>query len=224
MIIYKTINLINRKIYVGKDSRNKASYYGSGIVLNYAIKKYGKENFKKETLDTAKNFEELNEKEIFWIKELDACNTNIGYNRAPGGAGGDRSYGFTKETSKKLRIARSKWKLSEKSKNKMSEASKGIPKSKVHIESLKEAWKKRKIEHPHTNKTLEKMRKSMIGKNVGKYVKIYEFKKDNKNYITNEGLVKFAKSKKIHPLNFRELIQGIRNEYHGWTFIKIIKE
>jgi hypothetical protein len=48
MIIYKTTNLINGKMYVGQDSHNNPLYLGSGKVLGLAIEKYGIENFKKE--------------------------------------------------------------------------------------------------------------------------------------------------------------------------------
>jgi hypothetical protein len=74
MIIYKITNLINNKIYVGKDSKNDPKYLGSGLYINRAIKKYGKENFKKEILEYCDNSQELNEREIFWISELDARN------------------------------------------------------------------------------------------------------------------------------------------------------
>ena len=33
MIIYKTINLLNGKVYVGKDEKNNPNYYGSGKIL-----------------------------------------------------------------------------------------------------------------------------------------------------------------------------------------------
>ena len=42
MIIYKTTNLINKKIYVGKDKKENPNYFGSGKILSLAIKKYGK--------------------------------------------------------------------------------------------------------------------------------------------------------------------------------------
>lgn len=48
MIIYKTINIINNKIYIGRDMHNNPNYLGSGYILSKAIKKYNKENFKKE--------------------------------------------------------------------------------------------------------------------------------------------------------------------------------
>ena len=86
MIIYKTTNLVNGKIYVGKDEANNPNYLGSGKIIKQAIEKYGKENFKKETLETCLNREELNKREQYWINELDVV--NIGYNITNGGAGG----------------------------------------------------------------------------------------------------------------------------------------
>ena len=87
MIIYKTTNLINGKYYVGKDEKNNPEYLGSGLLLNKAIKKYGRENFKKEILETCVDRKELNEREIHWIKKLKAV--SIGYNIAEGGSGGN---------------------------------------------------------------------------------------------------------------------------------------
>ena len=65
MIIYKTTNLINGKIYVGKDSKNNNNYLGSGKILNLAINKYGIENFKKETLCECLSSKELNKAERY---------------------------------------------------------------------------------------------------------------------------------------------------------------
>ncbi len=115
-------------------------------------------------------------------------------------------------------------KHSEKTKNKISTSNKNKPKSELHKKHLSEAWKKRKIEKPYTEETLQKMKISMIGKNVGKYIKIYEFKgPDGIIYRTNEGLVKFSKNKHIHANSFRELVKGIITEYHGWTYVQTIK-
>jgi len=91
MYIYKTTNLINGKIYIGKSSKGineSINYYGSGISLTYAIRKYGKENFKKEILCEADNDEILNNLEKYWIKKLNSQNRSIGYNIADGGTGG----------------------------------------------------------------------------------------------------------------------------------------
>lgn len=88
MIIYKTTNLVDGKIYIGQDSNNNPKYFGSGLLLGRSIKKYGKENFKKEILEECENKESLNEKEKYWIKFYDSTNNKIGYNISEGGTGG----------------------------------------------------------------------------------------------------------------------------------------
>lgn len=98
MYIYKTINLINGKFYIGKSEKpihESENYYGSGINLKRAISKYGIQNFTKEILDTASSIEELNSKEKYWISKTDA--KVLGYNIADGGDGGNTG-GFKPET------------------------------------------------------------------------------------------------------------------------------
>lgn len=88
MIIYKTTNLVNGKIYIGQDSKDDPKYLGSGLLLTKAINKYGKENFKKEILQKCENKKELNESEKYWIGFYKSTDKNIGYNIAEGGTGG----------------------------------------------------------------------------------------------------------------------------------------
>ena len=85
MVIYKITNLINDMIYIGQDSKNRNTYYGSGVLIKRAIKKYGKANFKREILEHCNTKEELNSREVFWIKELNS--KEIGYNICSGGQG-----------------------------------------------------------------------------------------------------------------------------------------
>ena len=89
MQIYKITNIINNKIYIGKDTSNNPSYFGSGILINKSIKKYGIENFAKEILEECDNNEILCEKEKYWIKQYNSTNLQIGYNITEGGDGGD---------------------------------------------------------------------------------------------------------------------------------------
>jgi len=89
MQIYKITNLINNKIYIGKDTTSDSNYFGSGLLINRAIKKYGKENFIKEIIDETDDYDELSKKEIYWIKEYKSTNRKIGYNISKGGDGGD---------------------------------------------------------------------------------------------------------------------------------------
>lgn len=89
MVIYKTTNLINGKFYIGKDSRNNPSYLGSGLALLKAIDKYGRNNFKKEILQTCTNLTELSKAEIYWAEKLGAYNRVNSYNIAICGQGGN---------------------------------------------------------------------------------------------------------------------------------------
>ena len=102
MVIYKVTNLVNGKIYIGQDSKNNPEYLGSGAIIKKAIKKYGKENFKKEIIDWSNSKNDLNTKEIFWIKEYNSTNHNIGYNITEGG-GGCLGYKPNNETLIKMR-------------------------------------------------------------------------------------------------------------------------
>jgi group I intron endonuclease len=96
MHIYKTTNLINNKIYIGQEKGNNLNYLGSGKLLQLAINKYGKENFKKEIIQECDNQEELNQAEIYWINNSD-CLAPIGYNICHGNFGGDN---FTNNPNK----------------------------------------------------------------------------------------------------------------------------
>lgn len=92
--IYKIINKINGKIYVGqtknsikerKVSHLQSVHSESKYPLHCAIRKYGIENFMFETIEMCSETE-LNEKESYWIRELNTLCQN-GYNIRSGGRG-----------------------------------------------------------------------------------------------------------------------------------------
>lgn len=95
--IYKISNTINQKIYIGKTTKSIETRFKRHINdaisnrlnthLANAIRKYGKENFIIEQLDTAQTIEELNKKEIYWIDYYNSCKN--GYNETLGGDGGN---------------------------------------------------------------------------------------------------------------------------------------
>ena len=96
--IYKTTNLINKKIYIGQKKSNEFLgnlYLGSGKYLKSAIKHYGESNFNVELLAQADTQEQLNELEIFYIKEYNSINHSIGYNITSGSIGGDTYSGLS---------------------------------------------------------------------------------------------------------------------------------
>ena len=105
MYIYKTTNSINNKIYIGLSSKSvneSTNYYGSGRLINEAIIKYGRENFHKEIIeDNIEDFEQLKNREIYWIETLKSHVSFDNYNLT---LGGDGVLGFTqtKETKKIL--------------------------------------------------------------------------------------------------------------------------
>lgn len=94
-VIYKTTNVVNGQWYIGKDENNNSSYLGSGVYLNRAISKYGRESFKKEILFECNSREELCISEIEFIKKYNAVNDPLSYNIATGGNGGNTIAGMT---------------------------------------------------------------------------------------------------------------------------------
>lgn len=111
--VYKVLNNVNRKIYVGKtsniegrwfvhinESKNKCFY-----PLHKAIKKYGENNFTISIVESYDLEEDALKREIFWIEEY---KTNIckygneyGYNLTAGGEG-ISGYSHTEETKNKI--------------------------------------------------------------------------------------------------------------------------
>jgi len=87
--IYQTTCLLNNKKYIGKHVTKDLndSYLGSGLMLINAIKKYGKENFKREILFVYDNEEDMNNKEKELITEEIILSDDY-YNMALGGYGG----------------------------------------------------------------------------------------------------------------------------------------
>ncbi|MCF6208088.1 MAG: hypothetical protein L3J61_01695 [Ghiorsea sp.] len=93
-ILYKTTNTINNKFYIGVHSckgnlcyhtkGNKGcTYLGSGTSIKQAIKKYGKANFTRQTLQVCASREEL-----FKAEKLIVNPSNpLSYNQAEGGQG-----------------------------------------------------------------------------------------------------------------------------------------
>lgn len=187
MVIYKTINLINGKIYVGQDSKNDPKYFGSGVLINEAIRKYGKENFKKEIIDLAENKIELNEKEKYWIKFYN-CKTPNGYNIADGGDGGPVMVG--EENPMKRIEVRSKL-MGDKNPARRPEVAMKISKTKTG-----------KGSHPQSELSRQKIRESMKGKNTGPHSE--ETKK--KQSESHKGKTAWNKGKKTGPQS-KELIE-----------------
>jgi hypothetical protein len=86
--VYKTTNLINGKIYVGLHLTEDLNddYLGSGTQIRAAVKKYGKENFKREYIKICASPEEMYELEAEIVNE-DFVKRQDTYNMKTGGTG-----------------------------------------------------------------------------------------------------------------------------------------
>ena len=139
---YVTINILNNKKYVGMHSalNTDNSYLGSGILLKRAIKKYGKENFKKEVICICENKVIAHENEKKYIEQYNSIQPN-GYNIHPNGGLGPND----------VQTAESIKKMSEKLKGRPA-WNKGIKHSKEAIEKIIKAKAKYKGKpgHKHT--------------------------------------------------------------------------
>lgn len=88
-LIYKTINKVNGKFYIGchKTENIDDQYLGSGKILSLAIEKYGKENFQKIILFNFDNPEDMFNKELELVNS-DMVENKQSYNLKLGGEGG----------------------------------------------------------------------------------------------------------------------------------------
>ena len=86
--IYITTNLLNNMKYIGQHSSNvfDKNYFGSGKLIKEALKEYGRENFKCEIIEWCSSYEEINEREIYWINYYQADKNDSFYNIAYGGS------------------------------------------------------------------------------------------------------------------------------------------
>jgi len=171
--IYITTNTINGKKYIGQRMFNTGwrGYLGSGMYFLRAVKKYGRENFKKEIIAIAYFKEDLDKLEIEYIKNHNAVVSKEYYNISFGGS---------------CRAGFAGLHHSEESKRKMSKSRKGKklnvrlrpPKIKIKTYINKELGKKKlSMLHkgvPLSEQTRERMRKPKVKLNKEQVVEIRE--------------------------------------------------
>ena len=90
--IYKLINTVNNKVYVGQTIQNLCTrMYGHRHAkagsrhLVRAIRKYGFDVFRIDILEECAN-DSLDDREIYYIRKLNTTNPAIGYNMTEGGS------------------------------------------------------------------------------------------------------------------------------------------
>ena len=107
MFIYKISNDINNKVYIGQTIRpieDRFKRHINDAINNIldthfarAIRKYGKENFHIEMIDSAETQEELNLKEQYWINYFDSINNGYNETDALFKCGGNTYYSKSKD-------------------------------------------------------------------------------------------------------------------------------
>ena len=96
-VIYALKDLTNAKIYIGQTTRMlkirlNAHKCNKKSLIGRAIHAHGWENFTVEILEECATEAELNEREIFWIREMNTKFPN-GYNKTKGGSKTNASAG-----------------------------------------------------------------------------------------------------------------------------------
>jgi group I intron endonuclease len=210
MTIYKITNLINNKIYIGQDSKDRENYLGSGKLIKYAVNKYGKENFKKEIIEFCNSKKELNEKEKYWIKKINSF-APIGYNIGTGGEGQDNfTYHPEKERLNQILIkARKKAKIKNIG-NKNMLGKHHTEKTKIRISNF---FKGKKLGDENPAKRLEvreKIRLSHLGSKNANYGKPRSEETKRKigeankgKIVTKEQIEKARKTREERGISFK---------------------
>jgi group I intron endonuclease len=238
-IVYKTANLINGKIYIGKHSTENLDdgYLGSGNLLLKAVKKHGKENFSREILHTCSSDEAAFSKEIELVTE-EFVKSDSTYNIIVGGTGfpsGENhpNFGIPLSEEHKKRLHKSgeehgmygkhhsdetKKLISEKTKGKNNH-SYGKKRPKEVVEKISRGHRGKKLSEEHK----ENLRKSLSGRTLSEQTK--EKMRDSlrgrsisKEHIEKVRQTKRAKNPMYSPENLG-LLKFLKSE--GFSSAKI---
>ena len=242
-IIYKITNLINGKIYIGQtvqEFKCRINQHKSckTSLIGQAIQKYGWDNFNPEVVEKCRSIEELNEREKYWITELNTITPN-GYNLETGGYNGIPSSVTRKKKSiaakKRLKNSELRTRIAktltgrkdsdEVRANKSAAQKKRYAENpeacKIQSEGLhkrfskakerkkqSERLKKYKAEHPVSEETRRKL--SEAQKKRRKKVLCIETKE------IFESISAAAKHLNTEPTRISRVCRGVRKTYHGY--------
>lgn len=183
--VYITTNMLNSKQYVGSHATDNIDdgYLGSGTYFFNSVKKYGKENFKREFLEECSDILEARKLEGFYIEKYNTLRPN-GYNISPKGGIGFMGAVHSKETKLKQSLS---------AKNKNPEKCSMFGKHHSEETRLKMS-ESAKIRNPnmlgkhHSEETRLKMREKAIGRKLSDEIKnkISNTLKGNQNAKNNK--------------------------------------
>jgi hypothetical protein len=189
--LYKTTCVVNNKYYIGAHSTNNIDdgYMGSGKYLKNSIKKYGKENFKRDILYFLESYSELLNKEEEIVTD-DLLNDCLCMNLKQGGSGGwtveQQRLNAIKSNEKQKWL----WENDLEWRQKKSETSSRIDKE-LHEKGILKTWKE-------NYSWIGKKHKEESKRKIGEKNSLNHFGEKNSQYNTcwifNE---KFEKNKKI---------------------------
>lgn len=228
MIIYKVTNLINNKIYIGQTTRSlkkrwNCHQYKSTSALYFAIKKYGRDNFKIEEIERVNTLDELNKREEYYIN-LYNCYKPIGYNVACGG----KNFNRTPEIRKKISEGLKGRTISKETREKISKTLTGrklpievIEKLKRRVPymtgkkhsdevKLKMSLAKKGKPHPHSKETCRKLSFSQKSKKP-----ILCINNNTIYYCIKEA----ARQLNLHRENIRKVLYNKRKHTGNYKFI-----
>jgi hypothetical protein len=158
--LYQITNIMNGKIYIGVHCTGDLDdgYLGSGKHLKRAIKKHGKDNFKKTILQVCNSLKEVYKLEAE-IVDNEFVNRENTYNICLGGNGGIQGRVVSETTRLKLSVANKGRKLTEEHRKKLSESHMGIKCSEVSKKKTSEIHKGKK----HSLETRKKISEAHMG-------------------------------------------------------------
>jgi predicted GIY-YIG superfamily endonuclease len=216
--IYALLDEQGDPFYIGKSVNPKKRLYEHNARAKNGHKQYVYNKIRKllrnpeyelgfMVLDEALE-EEIDDKERYYIKKYKEDGYKL-CNLSEGGEGGLNS-----ETALKIAENRHQNGTSnhtEETKQKMSNASKGKPKSEQHKQALSVAWKRT----PEQLKLMaEKNKITSKGKiNIKKYICIDP---DGNEYITEHGLTVFCEEHGLTQSLMSKVVEGKRRHHRGW--------
>lgn len=238
-IVYKTINLVNGKIYIGVHATETPyefdGYFGSSKHLTNSRNKYGDENFIRETLFVFSTSEEAYAKEAE-VVNIEFVNSKDTYNLKIGGFGsmkGELCPNYGRH-------------LSEETKKKMSDSTKGVNHpfygKKLTAEHRKNISKVRKgktyaeLGFVFKDETREKIRQSKLGSknpNFGKTPSLEtriklsiagknrKLSKETRDKISKANTGNYKLSKAVHKQRLKDVLEIPK--IRGWKTKLCIK-
>jgi len=161
--VYITTNVITGKQYVGDHTTSNLNdeYLGSGKYFQNALKKYGKQNFKKEILEHFNTKEESFNAQEKYIKEYNTLIPN-GYNISIKGGYGIPGSFLNEDTKNKIRKSQTGIKKKQQMINVYGEEE-GIKRYENFIKKQKETNKGRNLGIKRTSEHIEKNRQAKLG-------------------------------------------------------------